>query len=392
MALKNFTENKPKVLIVCNYYLPGYKGGGSLRTIVNTVERLKDRFDFRIITLDHDVDGVQYDGVKINDWNETANAKVLYLSKDRVKISKLRELIKEIQPDLIYVNSVFAALSIYVLILRKFSLIPRRSLVIAPEGEISDSALALKPTKKKIFLKFAKTLGLHRNLIWKTTSEIEKKEAERVKGKGGQIFIAPNLPARAFLMDYRQELKPKKVVGEAKLVFLSRYMLTKNFNWLMGLLDGVEGKLAVDIYGNLENEDYWREALQIIKKLPANITINYRGAIPHEEVVETLFKHQFFVLPTLGENFGHVFIEALAAGCPLVVSNRTPWKNLEAKQIGWDIPLEEPEQWIKIINHCIDLDDVSYSDLSSKARAFAVEWLGDPKTEEDTLKVLENSL
>ncbi len=392
MLSNDFIDKKPKILVFCNYYLPGYKRGGSLRTIVNMVERLRNKFDFWIITLDHDGDGIQYKNVKINKWNDIKNAKVFYLSKDKIKISKLRELIKEAAPDTIYINSVFATFSIYVLLLRKFSLIPELKVILAPEGEISDGALKLKSNKKKAFLKLAKTLGLHRNLIWKTTSEFEKYEAERIKGNGGQVFVAPNLPSRTFLENYQQELKPKKNVGEAKMIFLSRYMRKKNFNWLLGLLKDVKGSLEIDIYGNLEDETYWQEALQLIEKLPENVSIKYRGSIPHDEVVETLFKYHFFVLPTLGENFGHVFIEALAAGCPLVISNRTHWQNLEAKKIGWDIPLEDPQEWMQIINDCIGFDDKTYSKLSSRARKYAIEWLEDPKIEEDTLRVLEHSL
>ncbi len=392
MLSNDKVEKKPKILVLCNYYLPGYKRGGSLRTIVNMVDRLEDKFDFWIITLDNDGDGVQYNNVKINDWNDVNNAKVFYLSRDNITISKLRELIFQAAPDTIYINSVFATFSIYILLLRKLGLIPKLKVILAPEGEISDGALEIKTGKKRAFLKLAKTLGLHRNLIWKTTSEFEKYEAERIKGNGGKVFIAPNLPSRTFLENYRQELKPEKKVGEAKMIFLSRYMRKKNFNWLLALLDGVKGSLEIDIYGNLEDKTYWQEALQLIEKLPENVSVNYKGSIPHDEVVETIFKYHFFVLPTLGENFGHVFIEALAAGCPLVTSDRTPWQQLEIKEIGWDIPLEEPQKWVKIINNCIDLDSNAYSNFSSNARTYAAEWLADPKIEEDTLRVLEFSL
>ncbi len=386
------SQNKPKILVVCNYYLPGYKGGGSLRTIVNMVERLGDRFDFRIITRDHDGDRIPFENVAINNWNKVGNAQVFYLSVDNIKISKLRELIKKVQPDAIYINSVFATLSIFILLLKKFSLLPETKIILAPEGEISEGALKLKSGKKTAFLKLAKTLGLHRNLIWKTTSEYEKREAERIKGRGGQIFIAPNLTAKTFLENYRQELKPKKKVGEVRMIFLSRFMRKKNFNWLLSFLGAIEGQLSIDIYGNLEDGNYWAETREMIKALPANISVVYRGSIPHEQVAATIFDYHFFILPTLGENFGHVFVEALAAGCPLIISDRTPWRNLREKMIGWEIPLEDVQGWIHIINECLSLDDETYSRLSSNSRDFAVEWLESLETEENTLSVLKASL
>lgn len=385
------SDKKPKILIICDYYLPGYKSGG-LRTIVNTVDRFKDRFDFWIITRDHDSDEVRYNDIKMNDWNMVKDAKVYYLSPNNIKISKLRELILEVQPDSIYLNSIFSTLSNFVLLLRRLLLIPPLNIVLAPEGEISDGALQLKTKKKKVFLKLAKAAGLHKNLIWKATSEFEKKEAERIKGNGGKVFIAPNLSARKFLEDYNQQLKPEKKVGEVKMIFLSRFMRKKNFNWLVELLPQAKGTLSIDIFGPLEDEEYWAETQQLLKKLPKNIVVVYKGSISHEKAIETIFNYHFFVLPTLGENFGHVFIEALAAGCPLIISNRTPWLDLAEKRIGWDLALEKPEKWVETFNHCINLDDASYSKFSSAAKSYADNWLSDPKVEEATLRVLEYSL
>jgi glycosyltransferase involved in cell wall biosynthesis len=97
-------------------------------------------------------------------------------------------------------------------------------------------------------------------------------------------------------------------------------------------------------------------------------------------------------MPTLGENFGHVFLEALAAGCPLIISDRTPWLRLDQKGIGWDLPLDKSDEWIEKLNLCIELDQLSYSHLSNNARQFAVSVLNDRKYEEDTLRVLDRSL
>ncbi len=88
---------KPIILIFCNYYLPGYKSGGGMRSIVNMIAHLKNQIDFRVVTFDHDGDGEPYTTVNINDWNEIEGTQVYYLSKDKIKISKLRKLIKKIQ-------------------------------------------------------------------------------------------------------------------------------------------------------------------------------------------------------------------------------------------------------------------------------------------------------
>ncbi len=391
MTAKNFV-NKPTVLIFCNYYLPGYKSGGGMRSIVNMVAHFKNQIDFRVVTFDHDGDGKPYTTVKINEWNEVEGTQVYYLSKDKIKISKLRQLIEEVQPNSIYLNSVFSVMSIFILTLKKLKLIPKMGVILAPEGELSEGALKLKATKKKAFTKFAKSSGLYRDLIWKTTAEPEKKETESFKGRGGKIFVAPNLPAQNFLEVYQQELKPKKNVGEANMVFLSRFVKKKNFKWLVDNLKNIDGKLKIDIIGPIEDEIYWNETKKSIKKLPSNIKVEYKGHIENGMVQQKLSEYHFFILPTLGENFGHVFIEALAAGCPLLISDRTPWVDLEKQGIGWDLPLEKPKKWQDKINYCINLDEISYREVSSKSREYARHWVENPTILENTLIVLKNSL
>lgn len=383
---------KKIILVICNYYLPGFKSGGSMRTIVNMIDRLKNKFDFRIVTFGHDRDLVPYKTVKMDEWNDQNGIQVFYLGEKSVNFSKLRELILKVKPDSIYLNSVFSTLSLIVLTLRKIKLIPKLKVILAPEGELSQGALQLKARKKKIFLNFVKPIGLYQNIIWKTTSELEKKDAQRISGKGGKIFVAPNLPALDSFADYNQNKKPKKEQGQVYIVFLSRLMETKNINWLLKNLSGVKGELKIDIFGPIEDENYWYETKKLIESLPENIKVEYKGALLHEQVTEKLFEYHFFLLPTLGENFGHVFVEALSAGCPLIISNRTPWLNLADKEIGWDLPLEEPEKWVEVINDCINYDQKKYAHISSKARSFAKEWLSDPKVEEDTLNVINYGL
>ena len=387
-------NKKPVILVFSDYYLPGYKSGGGMRTIVNMVDRLHEKYDFRIVTRDHDgkLDKTQYTNVKINQWNEIRGAKVFYLSKDNIKISKLRELILEVEPDCIYTNSYFATPAVYMLNLRRLGLIPRVKVIVAPCGELSEGSLQLKSVKKKIFINSSKLSGLHRNILWKASSELEKDEIEKIKGKGGKIYISADLPPKTIFDEYDQNSKPEKKNGHAKMIFLSRFVRKKNFKWLLENLFNIKGNLEIDIYGPLEEIGYWRECEMIINTLPENVKVNYQDSIPFEKVLKTMLKYHFFILPTLSENFGHVFLEALAAGCPLIISDRTPWLNLEEKKIGWDISLEQPEKWIQLINRCIEMNDSEYGEFSKNARNFSVEWLKDENLEKATMEILEASL
>ncbi len=386
--------NKPKILIFADYYLPGYKSGGGMRTIVNMVDRLYGKYDFWIVTRDHDgkLDTMPYTNVKINDWNDVRNAKVYYLDKDSVKISKLRELILEVKPNSIYTNSYFATLAIYVLKLRRLKQIPKLNLIIAPCGELSEGALKFRKLKKTIFMNYAKIIGLYDDVIWKASNDLEKTEIERVKGKRGQIIVAPDMPPNEIFPDYQQCKKINKISGEANLVFISRLNPKKNLKWLFDNLQGIDGNLLIDIIGPIDDEKYWQECLDSIAKLPKNIIVTVKDSIPHEQVSDTLLNYHFFILPTLGENFGHIFLEAFASGCPLIISDRTPWLNLETQGIGFDIPLENSKLWIDKLNYCISLDNNTYTQLSTNARNYVKNWLKDTKLEKNTIQVLEASL
>jgi glycosyltransferase involved in cell wall biosynthesis len=385
---------RPRILVICDYYLPGFESGGAMRTLVNMVDRLSDRFDFCIVTRDHDgpLDRTPYQTVKIDDWNEVGSARVFYLSRANIGLRRIRKIVAEVGPDIIYVNSFFSPLTVAVLTLRRLGRLDRTPVVLAPEGEFSPGALTVRSLKKALYLRIAKSLHLLQNVIWKTASETEADDVRRLFPSARNIFVAPNLPPRHILAGYDQGSKPEKHPGRARFVFLSRYARKKNFNWLLELLSGVQGALEIDIWGPIEDPDYWKQAQELMADLPPNIRLEYCGTVRNEDVPDTLFGYHFFVLPTLGENFGHVFIEALAAGCPILVSDRTPWRQLVEKRVGWDIPLESPDAWISAINDSLRMGDDEFGIMSRAARQFAAEWLASPDLDRANVEVLHRAL
>ncbi len=114
--------------------------------------------------------------------------------------------------------------------------------------------------------------------------------------------------------------------------------------------------------------------------------------MPYPESLERMRSSHFFVLPTLTENFGYVFIEALACGCPLLISDRTVWGEVTDKGSGWTVPIEDPAAWDAAIRKCIEMDHAEFSKMASAAREHALGWLADPEIENASIRLLGKAL
>jgi glycosyltransferase involved in cell wall biosynthesis len=93
-------------------------------------------------------------------------------------------------------------------------------------------------------------------------------------------------------------------------------------------LAGISTPVSLDVFGPLEDADYWATCQAAARALPPNATVSYRGAVAPDQVQATFRRYDAFLFPTLGENFGHVIVESLSSSCPVLCSDRTPWTKL----------------------------------------------------------------
>lgn len=361
---------RPKILVLLGAYLPGFKSGGPVRTVSSMVEALASEFDFYIITLNHDSGETKpYTSVKTSEWNRVGASQVYYIPG--LTFGTLQRIAAELKPDVIYFNGFFATFSVIGLLARRLGILPNVPCILATRGDLAAGALQFKSPKKCFYRALARWFGLYRNLLWQASSEREKSEMLRQLGVFGvtdaDIHVAPDLG-----FGYRTELdpRPRKIPGEAHFVTLSRIVRMKNLPFTLRLFSVLRGRVTLDIFGPSEDQSLWQECLALIGKLPSNVTVRYLGVVEPEAVITELGKRQFFILPTLGENYGHVIIEGAAAGCPVVISDRTQWLGLQDRGVGWDLSLEDPLRWRSAIQTCIDMDDSQYSVMSAMAAEF----------------------
>jgi glycosyltransferase involved in cell wall biosynthesis len=387
---------KKKILIFCDFYLPGYKSGGGMWTVVNLVDRFSGTHDFYVVTRNYESKGdtEPYTSVRSGAWNSVGNAQVFYLAKEHYSLKTFIALVSEVAPDAVFLNSAFSMPVVKFLIARRKRLVPTVPVILAPCGEFSAGALSIKPIKKKLFLTYAKAVGMYDDVIWKASFDAEKDEIARLIGRDSEIFVAPDLAPRSILPGFDIDSKPHKPTGSARFVLLSRIARKKNIHYFIERLADIDsGDITVDLLGPVEDEEYWNECLTAARRLPSFINVNAEAAfIPYEDGLRRMVESHFFVLPTLGENFGYVFLEAMAAGAPLLVSDKTVWGELEKRNAGWQVSLESPHAWVEKIKMCVEMDPASYREMSRNARQYAMDWLENDQTERATAKVFERAL
>ena len=126
-------------------------------------------------------------------------------------------------------------------------------------------------------------------------------------------------------------------------------------------------KIRYNIYGPLEDSLYWDSCHKLIKELPQNIEVNYKGSISPEEIANVYAEEQMLFLPTLNENYGHSMVESLLCGCPVIISDQTPWNDLEEQGAGYAISLSDRTAFITAIEKCAALNQEEYSAMSVRA-------------------------
>nr|WP_305909925.1 hypothetical protein [Methylomarinum sp. Ch1-1]MDP4522864.1 hypothetical protein [Methylomarinum sp. Ch1-1] len=189
-----------RVYVSVAFYLPGFKAGGPIKTIQNMVTQLDGDLEFWIVTRDRDLGDTEvYPSVQPNEWMELDSSKVLYLSPDHFNVKSFAKVINDANFDVLYLNSFFDVnFSIKPLIARRLGLIKPCPLVLAPRGEFSKGALALKAFKKKLYINLANWFGLYTNITWQASSELEKIDIlNALNVDPASIFIAKDLPEKS---------------------------------------------------------------------------------------------------------------------------------------------------------------------------------------------------
>lgn len=367
------TTPRKRILIAIDWYLPGYRGGGPITSVANLVNALGDQYDFSIVTSDTDAgESKPYLDVATDQWVELApHCRVWYCSREGRGYRHFRQLLADTEYDLLYLNSMFSLRFTIFPLWSSRAAKPNVPVLLAPRGMLHAGALSLKPLKKKIFLRIIRLMGIDKHLIFQATDDQEVVDIKGIFGESARILQATNLPR----MHQPAFQTLEKRTGALRMVFLSRLTKKKGLDLLLEVLRSATADIHLDIIGPDTEQGYWPHCQALVAQLPDNVSVDKQDGLPPADAFGKLISAHCFVMPTLGENFGHAIFESFLAGRPVVISDKTPWRDLENQMTGFDIPLENHQAFREAIQRFAVMDQVEWEIWARSSWKFAAAYL-----------------
>lgn len=119
---------------------------------------------------------------------------------------------------------------------------------------------------------------------------------------GQKCFTAPSGVEGSFIINSEKSLNPAQ---KFKVVTCANFKKRKNIDKVILALKGLDGfELTVIGDGSIKKK---------LEKL--NTKVKFLGRLPAENVLKVMREQDIFILPSVGETFGMVYLEAMASGC-----------------------------------------------------------------------------
>lgn len=373
------SQGKKKVLVMVDWFLPGDKAGGPVRSCANLIEHLRGDFEFSVITRDTDyTSNTPYAGIQSNRWNDSVvGVKVFYISDANLNKETIARLLTETTYDHVYLNGVWSQpFSVWpIQFLKKNK--PKVKVTLAVRGMLASSALAIKSIKKKLYLAYAKWTKLYADVIFHATNEKELGEVKSVFGSTVKVMVAGNLPRRTEVSELPLQGRASKNTDGITVISIARIAPEKNTLGAIRILRLIKCNATVHFWGAVYDESYFQVCKQEVKSMPANVKVIFHGATASSQVRKLLSEADVLLMPTLGENFGHVILESLQVGTPVLISDQTPWRNLESQFAGWDLPLTNEARFAKCLDDIEAMSDGEFQKWVTGAMNVANKYTND---------------
>ena len=246
------------------------------------------------------------------------------------------------QFDLAHLHALFSPVTTLAATIARYHHLPY---IIRPCGMLDPADLQKKKRLKQIYA----TLLERPNLAGAAAIHFTSKEEAKISERFG-LDCTAKMPVPLDLvipLGVTAGLFPKRLRESQVpiILFMSRIEPKKGLDLLIPALESILGS-GIEFHfvlagSNPQNADYETQIkVQIQNSSLAKYT-TLTGFVSGDLKVELLTKADLFVLPSYYENFGIAVAEAMAAGVPVVISDRIHIaEDIQQAEAGWVGPLE----------------------------------------------------
>lgn len=200
---------------------------------------------------------------------------------------------------------------------------------------------------------------------------VSSKLAQKLRTCGTQVPITSIL--NGFRLGYLPEAAEKK---PASMVQVSNLLGQKRIDVSLrafAMLKAKNPAMTMTIIGQGPE----RENLETLcKELSVSDSVRFLGKLPNNQVLQELAQTQFFVMPSVREGFGIVYLEAMASGCITIGTEGEGIADLIVSgENGFLVPPDNPASIATIIENCLnDTETAQKIAQNGKQAALALTW------------------
>ena len=344
-----------RIMMIGGGFAPAKKYGGPVVSMVNLCN-FDTTSEYYVVARNHDWKNEEKLVGIHSGWNVfNDNTKVLYLGDDEHTVGRYKDIVSEINPDLIYINGFYLAhMYLPAIVAAQNKKVP---LLIAPRGTLNKNAMAIKSAKKYAYCLFMRCLLKKERTFFQSTSDEETDRIHSLLGiKPSKIYVVENVPT----IPNAVVNAVKKERGIVRCCFFARICKKKNLLGALEALQGCKENVVFNIYGNIEDSEYWKLCERKIGEMPSNVSVYYKGEYDHDSVFDLMKDNHVFLFPTFSENYGHVIVEALLADLPVIISDQTPWNGVYANGAGYALPLKETGAFTTAVDNYALMDSEEF--------------------------------
>jgi len=333
-----------RICLVSSSFYPATFYGGPISATWDLSKKLAEK-GHKIYVSTTNANGDKKLSVECNNFLEKENnVFVKYYNEqiiNKFSVSFLFGIWSDIKKsNIVYIQYLFHYSVLFSLL---FSVIEKKKIIVCPRGSFSVFTLNNKlPFIKSLWLSFFIKPMVHK-IVWQASSYLEEMDILNKFPNADVEIINDGIDFDSFqnsITVSRNELLNKFTnitFNNVSNVFFSmgRLHKIKGFNVL---IDAFNLFLEKDKYAKLiiagGDDGVGKQLQDQIQKFNLSTSVFLIGAINFEDKKLLLNNCDYFTLASEFESFGIVIAEALSCGKPVVVSNKTSWKDIQINNCG----------------------------------------------------------